>query len=89
MLRPGSLIVVGRTSGRASWSTFATGVNPAKHNIFDFLNRNLKNYLPELSSSRVNKPTRVIKIGRYTIPLSRSSVDMRRKSLPFWKRNHL
>jgi hypothetical protein len=25
-----------------AWSTFATGVNPAKHNIFDFLNRNTK-----------------------------------------------
>src|SRR5215469_17353734 len=24
-----------------AWSTFATGVNPAKHNIFDFLNRNM------------------------------------------------
>ncbi|MCW5980591.1 MAG: alkaline phosphatase family protein [Bryobacteraceae bacterium] len=68
-----------------AWSTFATGVNPAKHNIFDFLNRNLKNYLPELSSSRVNKPLRVWKIGKYAIPLSRSSVDMRRKSMPFWK----
>src|SRR5262249_35836729 len=68
-----------------AWSTFATGVNPAKHNIFDFLNRNLKNYLPELSSSRVNRPMRTIKIGRYTIPLSASSVDMRRKSIPFWK----
>ena len=25
-----------------AWSTFATGVNPARHNIFDFLNRDLK-----------------------------------------------
>ena len=68
-----------------AWSTFATGVNPARHNIFDFLNRNLKSYLPELSSSRVNKPRRTLKVGRYVIPLSRASVDMRRKSQPFWK----
>ncbi len=68
-----------------AWSTFATGVSPAKHNIFDFLNRNLKSYLPELSSSRVNKPRRTLKLGRYTIPLSRPSVDLRRKSIPFWK----
>lgn len=68
-----------------AWSTFATGVNPGKHNIFDFLNRNLKSYLPELSSSKVNKPRRSLKIGRYRIPLSRPTVDMRRKSLPFWK----
>lgn len=68
-----------------AWSTFATGVNPARHNIFDFLNRNLKSYLPELSSSRVNKPRRVLKLGRYRIPLSRPTVDLRRKSVPFWK----
>src|SRR5205807_2172179 len=29
-----------------AWSTFATGVNPGRHNIFDFLNRDLKSYLP-------------------------------------------
>ena len=52
-----------------AWSTFATGVNPAKHNIFDFLNRNLKTYVPELSSAKV----------------SSSGVEMRRKSEPFWK----
>mgnify|MGYP005848355195 CR=1 FL=1 len=68
-----------------AWSTFATGVNPARHNIFDFLNRNLKSYLPELSSSRVNKPRRVLRVGRWQIPLSRATVDLRRKSVPFWK----
>ncbi len=36
-----------------AWSTFATGVNPAKHNIFDFLNRDLRSYAPELSSAKV------------------------------------
>jgi len=68
-----------------AWSTFATGVSPARHNIFDFLNRNMKSYLPELSSSKVNKPRRTLKIGRYVIPLSKATVDMRRKSVPFWK----
>ena len=24
-----------------AWSTFATGVNPGKHNIFDFLNHSI------------------------------------------------
>jgi len=52
-----------------AWSTFATGVNPAKHNIFDFLTRDLRTYAPELSSAKV----------------TRTSVEMRRKSEPFWK----
>ena len=67
-----------------AWSTFATGVNPAKHNIFDFLNRDLKTYVPELASSKVRPPHRVWKIGKWRIPLSRPSVEMRRKSEPFW-----
>ena len=68
-----------------AWSTFATGVNPAKHNIFDFLNRDLKSYVPELSSSKVRPPHRVLRLGRWRIPLSRPMVEMRRKSEPFWK----
>jgi predicted AlkP superfamily phosphohydrolase/phosphomutase len=68
-----------------AWSTFATGVNPAKHNIFDFLNRSLKTYVPQLSSANVNKPRRMIRIGRWRIPLVRPTVEMRRKSQPFWK----
>jgi predicted AlkP superfamily phosphohydrolase/phosphomutase len=68
-----------------AWSTFATGVNPAKHNIFDFLNRNMKTYVPELSSARVSNPRRVLKLGRLRIPLSPPQVEMRRKSQPFWK----
>ena len=67
-----------------AWSTFATGANPGKHNLFDFLNRNLRTYLPELSSSRVRQPSRVWKIGRWRVPLSKPPVDMRRKSKPFW-----
>jgi len=68
-----------------AWSTFATGVNPAKHNIFDFLNRDLRNYAPELSSARVRPATRFWQIGKWRIPLSRPSVELRRKSEPFWK----
>ena len=31
-----------------AWSTFATGVNPGKHNIYDFLVRDTATYLPDL-----------------------------------------
>ncbi|MBI1786695.1 MAG: alkaline phosphatase family protein [Acidobacteria bacterium] len=68
-----------------AWSTFATGVNPAKHNIFDFLNRNMKSYVPELSSARVHKPRRILNLGKLRLPLSGPTVEMRRKSQPFWK----
>ena len=68
-----------------AWSTFATGVGPAKHNIFDFLDRSLKSYLPQLSSARVGKAERVLRIGRLRIPLSRPPIELRQKSQPFWK----
>ncbi|MDZ4674006.1 MAG: alkaline phosphatase family protein [Gemmatimonadota bacterium] len=35
-----------------AWSTFATGVNPGGHGIFDFLRRDPKTYLPDLSLNR-------------------------------------
>jgi predicted AlkP superfamily phosphohydrolase/phosphomutase len=35
-----------------AWSTFATGVNPGGHGIFDFIRRDPKTYLPDLSLNR-------------------------------------
>jgi predicted AlkP superfamily phosphohydrolase/phosphomutase len=67
-----------------AWSTFATGVNPGRHNIFDFLNRSLRSHVPELSSARVHGPRRVLKIGRFKIPISAPTIELRRKSKPFW-----
>jgi len=67
-----------------AWSTFATGVSPARHNIFDFLDRSLKTYQPRLSSARVGRPKRVLRLGRFRIPLSRPVLELRRKSQPFW-----
>jgi len=32
-----------------AWTSIATGVNPAKHGIFDFIKRDPKSYMPELS----------------------------------------
>ncbi len=68
-----------------AWSTFATGVNPGRHNIFDFLNRDLRTYAPELSSAKVRPPVRFFRVGKWAIPLSSASVELRRKSEPFWK----
>lgn len=40
-----------------AWSTFATGVNPGGHGIFDFLRRDPATYLPDLSLSRYERRT--------------------------------
>jgi predicted AlkP superfamily phosphohydrolase/phosphomutase len=67
-----------------AWSTFSTGVQPARHNIFDFLDRDRRTYLPVLSSTYIGRVDRVLKLGRYRIPLRRPEIRLLRKSRPFW-----
>jgi len=68
-----------------AWSSFQTGVNPGKHNIFDFLSRDKRTYEPSLSSVRIGRPSRVLRIGPYEIPLSKPAMAALRKSAPFWR----
>lgn len=68
-----------------AWSSFMTGSEPSKHNIFDFLSRDPRTYLPDLSSARIGKPRRVLLLGKYRIPLSKPEIRGLRKSVPFWK----
>ncbi|MBD3366799.1 MAG: nucleotide pyrophosphatase [Candidatus Eisenbacteria bacterium] len=68
-----------------AWSTFATGVDASRHNIFDFLDRDVKTYLPILSSTRISNPERSITLGKYRIPIGKPSIRLMRKSKTFWK----
>jgi predicted AlkP superfamily phosphohydrolase/phosphomutase len=68
-----------------AWSSFMTGSEPSKHNIFDFLSRDPRTYLPDLSSARIGRPKRTLRLGRYLVPLSRPEIRGLRKSVPFWK----
>jgi predicted AlkP superfamily phosphohydrolase/phosphomutase len=67
-----------------AWSSFQTGVNPGKHNIFDFLMPDLKTYQPKLSSVEIRPPRRNLRLGKYTLPLGKADVRLLRKSKPFW-----
>lgn len=67
-----------------AWSSFATGSNPGKHNIFDFISRDPKSYQPTMSSVRIREPKRKLKLGKYVIPLSKPEISGLRKSKPFW-----
>ena len=68
-----------------AWSTFATGVNPGKHNIFDFLTTDRGTYMPRISGSDILPPRRTLKIGDRVFPLSRPRIELLRKSKSFWK----
>jgi len=68
-----------------AWSSFATGVNPGKHNIFDFLAPDRKSYLPILSSTKIIEPKKKLNLGRFQIPLEKPKIKLLRKSKSFWK----
>lgn len=83
----GSLKPLGSTLPPISpvaWSSFQTGVNPGKHNIFDFLVPDEQTYQPKLSSVEIRPPRRKLRIGKYQFPIGRADVRMLRKSKPFW-----
>lgn len=67
-----------------AWSSFSTGTSPASHNIFDFLDRDRRTYLPILSSAYVGRVTRTLRFGRFRIPLQRPELKLLRRSRPFW-----
>jgi predicted AlkP superfamily phosphohydrolase/phosphomutase len=67
-----------------AWSSFATGTNPGKHNIFDFISRNPADYRPTMSSVRIREPKRKLKLGGLLIPISKPELTGLRKSKPFW-----
>ncbi len=68
-----------------AWSSFQTGVNPGAHNIFDFLTRDKRTYLPRLSSTDTLGATKSVNVGKYSIPISMPRVELKRKSKTFWK----
>lgn len=67
-----------------AWSSFATGVDPAKHGIFDFLTRDPKSYQPDLSSTDIRPPRRHVQVGEYRIPVGKPQLKLMRKSKTFW-----
>jgi len=68
-----------------AWSTFATGVNPGKHNIFDFLTTDRKTYMPKMAGADIIEPKRFLSFGQWRFPLDKPRIELRRKSSSFWK----
>src|SRR4051812_36256094 len=59
LIDQGGLYPLGTTHSAESptaWASFATGVNPGKHNIYDFLVRDTSTYLPDLGMVRREPP---------------------------------
>ena len=63
-----------------AWASFATGVNPGKHNIYDFLIRDTTTYLPDLGMVR-REPARFL--FDY-VPYSKPKLFSIRGATSFW-----
>ncbi len=67
-----------------AWSSFLTGCNPGKHNIFDFLIHDRRTYAPKLSSVYIGGARRSLRIGKFRLPIGRPNIRLLRKGKPFW-----
>ena len=67
-----------------AWSTFATGVDPSRHGIFDFLTRDRRTYNIVLSSTEIRPPRRALNLGSLRIPLGKPKIRLLQRSEPFW-----
>jgi predicted AlkP superfamily phosphohydrolase/phosphomutase len=63
-----------------AWSSFATGVNPGKHNIYDFLVRDFETYFPDLGMVKKQPP----KFLWGLIPTRKPSITSTRGGTSFW-----
>jgi predicted AlkP superfamily phosphohydrolase/phosphomutase len=63
-----------------AWASFATGVNPGKHNINDFLVRDTSTYLPDLGMVR-REPAKFL-FGY--VPIAKPRVHSIRGGTSFW-----
>ncbi|MSR63782.1 MAG: nucleotide pyrophosphatase [Planctomycetes bacterium] len=69
-----------------AWSSYATGVDASRHNIYDFLTRDPCNYLPVLSSTDIRALPRTLNLGFAKVPFGQRTIyRLLQKSQPFWK----
>lgn len=69
----------------SAWSTFITGLDPAQHGVFDFVERDPLTQRTYLSMAGTIPPRFHLSIGPYDLPLSRSRVVSLRKGKAFWQ----
>lgn len=68
-----------------AWSNFIAGTNPGGHGIFDFIARDSATIQPYLSTTRTTPSSRTLSIGKFSLPLSPSKVELLRKGPTLWK----
>lgn len=67
-----------------AWSSFATGLGPGGHGIFDFLRRDVATYAPDFSIAEQAPPRHALTLGSWSLPLDEGELRNRRDGIPFW-----
>jgi predicted AlkP superfamily phosphohydrolase/phosphomutase len=67
-----------------AWASFATGLDPGGHGIFDFLRRDEHTYAPDFSIAEQIPSQRTLDLFGWQLPLDSGSVRNRRDGEPFW-----
>ena len=67
-----------------AWSSFSTGTQPGRHNIFDFIDRDRRTYLPQLSGAYLGGVSASSGSGGIGSRCERPELRLLRKSKPFW-----
>ncbi len=67
-----------------AWSSFTTGTDASRHNIFDFITRDPCTYLPVLSSTDIRTLEKQVRIGPLKLKRSVPSIRLLRKGRPWW-----
>lgn len=68
-----------------AWSSFATGMNPGGHGIFDFIHRDPHTYRPLSSATRPpGAEATAIDLFGYYLPLGGTDPQNNRAGVPFW-----
>ena len=86
--RQGSFSRLGTTmppQSPVAWSTFTTGLAPAEHGIFDFVQRHPSTLAAYSSMGETEDPAFVLPLGPYQLPLVRPRITSFRKGTPFWQ----
>ena len=80
----GTVLSLGTTNPPQSpvvWASFATGLNPGKHGIFDFLRRDPSTYFPDIGFVEVEKPRFLFR----SLPIRWARYKSNRRGISFWE----
>ena len=67
-----------------AWATFVSGLDPGGHGIYDFISRDAGTMTPELATAKTTAPKRFVNLGKYSVPLASSKLQLMRNGPTLW-----